>query len=250
MPDFFLVVCRSRKRYALYLILLPKFHQISATLKPLTLGVSPSPLPKDIFPKPYLTGLFFELCFFLWCPLCFNALTSLQAEGGYRSIWTCCRSAVSLSLLLSVYQGQVLTLLHILPLIWPFPFFCPFAQFISHTFSSYLSACPVVALLNLSSADLIISLTQSHRQVERWRSLFADHRRGCGQFFRCVHSLILELVDDLPLVKAAAVTTACPLVLLHRQHLTSHRLVFLSSPLPLHHSMNFKVKGMELLIFG
>lgn len=39
--DFFLVVCRSRKRYALYLILLPKFHQISTTLKPLTLGVSP-----------------------------------------------------------------------------------------------------------------------------------------------------------------------------------------------------------------
>lgn len=91
MPDFFLVVCRSRKRYALYLILLPKFHQISATLKPLTLGVSLLPSPRIFPPNPISQASFSNSVFFLWCPLCFNALTSLQAEGGYRSIWTCCR---------------------------------------------------------------------------------------------------------------------------------------------------------------
>ncbi|MED6261928.1 Calcium-activated potassium channel subunit alpha-1, partial [Ataeniobius toweri] len=46
---------RSRKRYALYLILLPKFHPISTTLKLLTLGVS----PKDIFPNIISQASFF-----------------------------------------------------------------------------------------------------------------------------------------------------------------------------------------------
>lgn len=141
MSDFFLVVCRSRKRYALYLILLPKFRQISATLKPLTLGVSLLPSPRIFSPNPISQASFSNsVFFFLWCPLCFNALTSLQAEGGYRSIWTCCRSAVSLSLLLSVYQGQALTLLHIyllFDLFRFFVFFCPFAP--SHF--QFLSQC-------------------------------------------------------------------------------------------------------------
>lgn len=68
--DFFLVVCRSRKRYALYLILLPKFHPIVTTLKLLTLGVS----PKDILPNPISQASFLKKTLFYGvpCALCTN----------------------------------------------------------------------------------------------------------------------------------------------------------------------------------
>lgn len=69
---FFLVVCRSRKRYALYLILLPKFHPIATTLKLLTLGAPP---PQGYFPNQTLSHrLLFKNLFFYGvpCALCTN----------------------------------------------------------------------------------------------------------------------------------------------------------------------------------
>ena len=135
--DFFLVVCRSRKRYALYLILLPKFHPIITTLILLILRFT----HKNIFPaqsdmllqkekkkKPKKPSFFMV-------SLVLYALTSLQAEREDRWIGHVCRSAVSLSLLLSLYRGQSS----------PSPSSTPY--FISSTFVPFPVLCLLVSPL-------------------------------------------------------------------------------------------------------
>lgn len=153
-----------------------------------------------------------------------------------------------------MYQGQVLTLLHIYLLFDLFPF-CPFAHFISHTFSSYLSVLPTcsTAKRELCPPDCFAHSKSQPRG--RSAALWAGDGVGLhttdvvSDHFFSSYDWLLHSQSYLGTSRwlATGVSSGCDdglscgVTTPAAPHQSPSCFLFL--PFPLHHFINFKVKA-------